>query len=190
MALASMFATVHRIVEDVGSPDEPDTYQAGWSILLNPDVLAGVFPVFLPWLALFVGAGVPIGAPPSAALQSILGEQGFGRGQGFAGTYDSTNGMQGGAIITAAQSQLSGSQNVTLIERVNGSGDADAYAFVLIVSPAQVVSLSALEAAVAAAKPGGVMFTVVEQDAWTWAEAENNWSADTMTWAATASTRP
>lgn len=137
-ALASMFETVYGIVADQGSPDDPENYQAGWSILLDPTALAAKFPLFLPWCALFIGAPVPIGAPAVAALPAILGEQGFARGQGFGGTYSSATGAEGGPIVTAAQSALLDTQAVTLLERTNANGEPDPYHFVIVVKTSEL----------------------------------------------------
>jgi hypothetical protein len=186
-ALAGMFETPYGVVADQGSPDEPADYQPGWGVLLDPTACASLFPLFLPWLALFVGAVVPIGTPESTALQAILAEQGFQRGTGFGGTYTTANGAQGGAIVTAAQSQLTGSQSVNLIERINAAGNPDPYHFVLVVLTSQVVSLAALTAAVQAVKPGGVMFTIIETTAWTIGEFETGYSTIALAEAAFAS---
>jgi hypothetical protein len=186
-ALGAMFETVFGIVADQGSPDEPDSYQAGWSILLNPTACAATFPLFLPWLALFVGAAVPIGASEGTALATILGEQGFARGQGFGGSYTSANGVDGGPVVTAAQSQLTGLQNVALIERINAAGNPDPYHFVIVVLTSQVVSVAALTAAVNAVKPGGVQWTLVETTSWTISELEADYSTISSIEAAFAS---
>lgn len=172
MALGAMFETVFAIVADQGSPDEAADYRAGWSLLLDPANCAAMFPVFLPWLGLFVGAGVPVGAPAAVALQTILGEQGFARGQGFGGSYDSTNGVAGGPIVTAAQSQLGGTQSVNLIERINAAGNLDPYHFVITVTASEVVDANALTAAVNAVKPAGVTWTLVQTSSWTISELE------------------
>lgn len=187
VALAGMFETVYSIVSDQGSPDVPDTYQAGWGALLDPTACAADFPVFLPWLALFVGAVVPIGAPPATALATILGEQGFARGQGYGGTFNSTDGMSGGPIVTAAQSQLTGTQNVTLLERTNAAGNPDAYWFILVVLTSQVVNATALTSAVNAVKPGGVQWTLVSTTTWIISEFETAYSTITLAEAAFAS---
>jgi hypothetical protein len=51
-------------------------------------------------------------------------------------------------------------------------------------------SATALTAAVNAVKPGGIMWQLVQSDAYTWSQAIHTWSADTMTWAQTTSTQP
>ena len=41
-----------------------------------------------------------------------------------------------------------------------------------------------------AAKPVGITFTVVVTDSFIWNEAIHTWSADTMSWQATATQQP
>jgi hypothetical protein len=185
-ALAQCFEETFGIVMDQGFPDDPD-WVPGYGPLLDVDACPTAF---LPFLAQFVGATIPVGASDAVARQVIRAESGMQRGTGFAGTYDSGTIPDGGAIVSAAQRNLSGTQSVTLLERLNAAGEPDAYAFVLVVKPGEVVSLSQLIADVSAAKPGGVMFAVTESDAWVWDEALHVWAADSMTWDASATTRP
>jgi Phage tail protein (Tail_P2_I) len=91
-ALAAMFEQVFAIVADQGSPDEPASYQAGWSTLLDPSTCPTAF---LPYLAQFIGASVPPGTEDATARAIIRSEQGFQRGTP-------------GAIVAAAQRFLTG----------------------------------------------------------------------------------
>ncbi len=125
-------------------------YIPGWSTLLDPNNCPDQF---LPFLAEFNGTTVPVGLDPTAARQKILNESGLQRGTA-------------GAIISAVQRNLIGSQSVTLIERVNDAGDPDAYFFIVIVRPEQVVSEQAVADAIHAIKPGGVMFHLILTDGW------------------------
>src|ERR1035441_1965687 len=138
-ALAAMFEEVYGIVADQGSPDVPASFTAGFSTLLDPTACPAQF---LAFCGAFIGVPIPPGADPVAARAQIIAEQNFGRGQGFAGSYTTANGSDGGAIVTAAQRFLSGSQSVTLLERVESDGTTpDAYHFVLIVLTAQVLDV-------------------------------------------------
>lgn len=184
-ALGEMFDPVYDIVSDQGYPDDPD-YVPGWSSLLDPDNCPAEF---LPYLAQFNGTVVPPGTDAVTARAIIKGESGMQRGTGIGGTYNSSTMPAGGSIVAAAQRNLTGTQSVTLIERMNGSG-ADAYSFILIVRPEEVLSATALTAAVNAVKPAGIVWTLVQIDAYTWVGATHNFSADTMSWAQTANTQP
>ena len=80
------------------------------------------------------------------------------------------------SIVAAAKRNLTGTQSAILIERVRPDGVADAYWFQLVVRPEELISQSALIASVDAVKPGGVMWLLVVQDGYTWAEAIKQWS--------------
>lgn len=186
-ALAAMFEQVFGIVWDQGSADEPDNFTAGWSTLLDPNACPDEF---LPYLGMFVGVFIPIGTDPDLARSLIKSEQGFQRGQGFGGVYDSTTIPAGGSIVLAAQRHLSGTQSIVLVERTASVGTPDAYHFILAVRPEQLLDATGLTNAVNAVKPAGIQWTLVQTDGWTWAEADGTWNADTMTWNETAIERP
>lgn len=181
-ALAAMFEQCYGLVADQGSPDEPASFTAGWSTLLDPSACpAG----FLPYCGMFVGSVVPPGTDEATARAQILAEQNFNRGTGFAGTYTSSNGAAGGAIVLAAQRFLSGTQSVGLVER-----SPDPYSAVVVCRPEEVIDQAQLEASVLAVKPAGIVIQFVFTDAYLWNQAIHTFSADTMTWSATASTQP
>ncbi len=114
-ALGNMYEQAWAITAPQGSPDQPATYAAGWSTLLNVDTC----PTFaLPWLGMLVGVFVPPNTSDAAARSLIRAEQGFQRGQGFGGTYSSSTlgsmpPANGGSIVVAAQNWLTGTQTVT-----------------------------------------------------------------------------
>lgn len=173
-ALASMFEGAYAIVEDIGSPDVPAGYSPGWSVLLDPTQCPAAF---LPYAGLFVGVVIPAGTSAATARALIQAEGGFTRGTP-------------GAIIAAAKVWLSGTQSVVLQERTAASGAVDPYHFILVVKPAEVIDATQLTAAVNAVKPAGVQWTLVQTNAFTWSSAIHTWSADTMTWAQSASVQP
>lgn len=170
-ALASMFEQVYGIVSDQGSPDEPSSYAAGWSTLLDPTACPEAF---LPYCGMFVGVVVPPGTDEATARAKIIAEQNFQRGTGFADSYTTSTIPAGGAIVGAAQRFLSGTQSVTLFERTASDGSTpDAYHFVLVVLTSQVIDAGQLTAAVNAVKPAGVQWTLIETATWTIAELES-----------------
>jgi P2-related tail formation protein len=172
-ALGSMFEQVFSIVADQGFPGDPN-YVPGWSTLLDPNNC----PTWaLPYLAQFVGVTVPPGTDDTTARSLIKAEAGLQRGTAA-------------AIITAAQRNLIGTQTVSLVERVAVNGSADPYFFQLTVRPEELISASALTQAVNNVKPAGVQWTLVITDAFTWNQAIHTFAADTMSFAATASTQP
>jgi hypothetical protein len=184
-AIGGLFDPVYGIVSNQGFPDDDD-YVPGWSVLLDPDNCPAQF---LPYLAQFNGTVVPPSTDEATARAIIKSEYGMSRGTGLGGTYTSSTYPAGGAIVAAAQRNLIGTQSVTLIERMNGSG-ADAYSFLLIVRPEEVISATAVTAAVNAVKPAGIVWTLVQSDSYTWVAAIHTFTADTMTWNQTANTQP
>jgi hypothetical protein len=131
-ALASMFEQVYGLVSDQGSPDEPASYTAGFSTLLDPTACPEAF---LPFCGMFVGVVIPPGTDEVTARAKIIAEQNFQRGTGFAGSYSTSTIPAGGAIVAAAQRFLVGTQSVVLQERTAANGSADAYHFVLVLRP-------------------------------------------------------
>lgn len=178
-AIAAMFEQVWGIVADQGSPDQPASYTAGWSTLLDPTVTT--YPSFT---GMFVGVQVPAGTPLAAARTLVQSEQGFGRGQGFGGTYTSGS-TGGGSMVAAVQANLSGNQQVTLIERT-GPGGSDPYHVLIIINPTQVISLPALTAAVNNVKPTGIQVSIVSTIGWTLAQLESSYATITLMEAAFA----
>jgi hypothetical protein len=185
-ALAQCFEGVFALAMDQGYPDDPD-YIPGWSVLLDVDACPTQY---LPYLAMFNGTQIPVGANDATARQIIRAEAGMQRGTGLGGAYTTATIPAGGAIISAAQRNLSGTQSVILLERTAADGTPDAYHFVLIVKPGEVVSVSALTADVTNAKPGGIQWTLVQTVGYTWSTAIHVWSADTFTWDLSATTQP
>lgn len=188
-SLGVMIDPVYTLVQDSGTDDGStatigtkdadgnlvtEGFEPGYSSLLDPSrcPLAS-----LPYLGQFVGVTVPTGADETTARSLVSAEAGLNRGTPA-------------SIIAAAKRNLTGTQSVTLIERVAPDGSARGYWFQLIVRPEELVSESALVSSVDAVKPGGVNWVLVQQDNYTWAEATGEWQADSMTWAATASTKP
>lgn len=154
VAYGSMAEQVFAIVQDVGSPDVPATFTAGWSTLLDPTSCPAEF---IPYGAQFVGVQIQPGTDQAVARAAWLAESGFSRGTPT-------------AIVSAAQQFLTGSQSCVLFER-QGTGDL-AYSFILVVRPEQVVSVTQLTAAVNAVKPAGITWELVQTDGWTIAGME------------------
>ena len=168
-ALAACFEEVYGIVADQGSPDVPASFTAGWSTLLDPTACPAQF---LAFCGAFIGVPIPPGADPVAARAQIIAEANFSRGQGFAGSYTTSTIPEPG-IVGAAQRFLTGTQSVTLIERVEYDGTTpDPYHFVLIVLTSEVLDVMQLTAAVNATKPGGIQWTLIQTSAWTITELE------------------
>ena len=168
-AVAACFEQVWGIVADQGSPDQPASYTAGWSTLLDPTVTT--YPSFT---GMFVGVQVPAGTPLAAARTLVQSEQGFGRGQGFGGTYTSGS-TGGGSMVAAVQANLSGNQQVTLLERT-----PDPYSVQIVINPTQIINLAALEAAVANVKPAGIVVTVTSTIGWVLFQMEASYATITL----------
>lgn len=133
-------------------------YFPGWSSLLDPNVCPDKF---LPYLAQFVGADVPLGLDSVTARAKVLAENALQRGTLV-------------AVTSATQRNLTGTKSVVLQERIDESGNANAYWFIVIVRPEEVISVESLIADVDNAKPGGVMWSLVQTDGWTILQMENS----------------
>lgn len=131
-------------------------YIPGWSSLLDPFNCPDQF---LAFLAQFNGTDVPIGLDPATARTKILSE-----GSQKRGTLAS--------ITSTIQRNLSGTQSVFIQERINPLGNPDAYWFVVVVKPEEVINVQALTDSVNAVKPGGVQWTLVQTDGWTISQME------------------
>lgn len=183
--IGAMFQQTASIAQDVGTDNtvgfdpaingfDVVPYTPGYGTIFNPSTCPAAD---LPFLGQFVGVEVPVGQDYPTALSLVTTEAGLQRGTPA-------------AIIAAAKRNLTGTQSVTLIERVRPDGVADAYWFILIVRPEECPSAANLTAAVNLVKPGGVMWQLVQQDAWTWAQASNQWQQDSMTWQQTTNQHP
>jgi hypothetical protein len=129
-AIGAMVDPLVTIISDVGIDDGTPTvgtydqfgalvttgYQAGYGALFNPSTVPLVDAEYL---AQYVGVQLPVGVDQPTAQSLILAESGFKRGTPA-------------SIIAAAKRHLSGTQSTVLLERVNATGNPDAYAFVLI----------------------------------------------------------
>lgn len=172
-ALAAMGEQLYSLIMDQGYADDP-TFQPGWSSLFNVLTCPAQF---LPYLAMFNGTQIPAGSSAAVARQVIQAESGMARGQGFAGSYSTATIPAGGAIISAAQRNLSGTQNVTLFERTAADGTTpDPYHFVLVVLTSQVVSATKLTTDVNNAKPGGVLWTLLQTSTWLISQLESTYA--------------
>jgi hypothetical protein len=184
LAVAPLFEAMWDLATDHGVDGDAD-YLPGFGVLFNvapqpgaPGYGAPVCPTAdLGYVGQFVGVQVPAGADDATARSLVLAEAGRNRGTPA-------------AVIAAAKRNLSGTQSVTLLERTAPDGTPHHGWFTLVVRPEEVISLSALTAAVNACKLSGLMWGVVQQDAYIWSSAIHTWAADTMTWAAASGTQP
>lgn len=131
-------------------------YFPGWSLLLDP---VNCPDTFLPFLAQFNGADVPLGSDSITARAKIISESGLQRGTLA-------------AVTSAVTRNLNGTQSLVIVERVDSLGDANAYWFIVIVRPEEVIDVNDLTDAVNSVKPGGVQWTLVQTDGWTITQME------------------
>lgn len=139
----------------IGTPVQLQ-YVPGWSILLDPNNCPGEF---LTFLGQFNGTVIPPGLDATTARAKIIGESAQHRGTTA-------------SVVSAVQRNLTGTQSVVIEERIDGSGNPNAYWFVVVVRPEEVISVQALTADVNAVKPGGVMWTLIQTDGWTISQME------------------
>lgn len=147
--LSAMFEQVFQIVADQGTPDDAANYQAGWSILLDPQRCPTEF---LPYLGMFVGVYVPPGTEDGTARGLITGEAGFNRG--------TLQAIQ--AAIERAQDTPDRSK-YAVVERTSLLG-ADAYHFLVVIDPRSLVTQgdgTQLKQFIDAIRPAGVRFDAV-----------------------------
>jgi len=169
-----MFDQVYDLVADVGSPDEPATYTAGWSILLDPTTCPEAF---LPFCGCFTGTVIAPGTDEATARAKILAEAGFNRG-------------------TLAAIQAAALRNLTtsfliVQERTAASGSPDPYHLVIGFRPADLLTTEQeLINACEAVKPAGIQITYVDSAGYTWDEAIHTWAADTLSWTSYFATQP
>ena len=158
-ALGALFQPIDDLVRD--SPDGP-----GWSSLLDIDRSPTDA---LPWLAQFVGVQLTPGLSDAQERAQIRAETGMQRGTVA-------------SIKAAAAKLLTGTQTVQLIERT-----PDPYSFTVITAADETPDPAAVEAALMAAKPAGLILnyngSVTGQ---TWAQLIANYS----TWAAVVAAFP
>jgi hypothetical protein len=147
----------------------------GWSSLLDANNCPASF---LPYLAQFNGTIVPAGLDTATARAKISSESAQQRGTL--------------ASVTAAVTRnlLSGAGAPTILERVDSTGAANAYWFVVVIQPtdlgvpAQTLinaslytgggPIQGLVDSVNAVRPGGVMWSLVIITGWTITQMENS----------------
>lgn len=168
-ALASMFEAVYSIVVDQGDPDVPDLYRPGWSVLLDPE---GCPSDFLPFLGQFIGVQVNPGDDPTDARARITERSPWKRGTLA-------------AMTTAAKANLTGSQQLVVLERTAANGTPDAYHMIFEFEAQQCPNVGLLIAAVEAVKPGGIQITYASTQGWAWNEATGEWGQDQFSWLST-----
>lgn len=119
--------------------DHPDG-RPGWSTVVDVDLAP---PTWLPWLGQFVGVRLPGDvSSPTARRRAIRDQASARRGTPA-------------ALAAAITATLRGSQRLELIER-----DGGAYRLTVRIYESEVVSLAAVEAAVASQKPAGIVAVI------------------------------
>lgn len=157
LTLCGAIGEMFQQVRDLGSPD-PDG-NPGWSQLLD---VTRCPTAYLPWLGQFVGVQVDTSLTDTQQRSQITNEAGMARGSLA-------------AIRGAAQKYLTGSRTVQILERVGG----DAYAFTVVTYTSETPDSAAVSAALAAAKPAGLVMTYEAVTGQIWAQLEANYA----TWA-------
>ncbi len=138
-------------------------YVPGWSTLLDP---VNCPAQFLPFLAQFNGTDIPVGLDAATARAKIIGESAQQRG-----TLS--------AVTSAITRNLSGTQFNMILERIDPTGAANAYWFIVVVRPTELISLQVLTDAVNAVKPGGVQWTLIQTAAWIISQLEAQFASIT-----------
>jgi P2-related tail formation protein len=124
-------------IDDYASDDTEG--QIGWSILVDVDRAPAKA---LPWLAQFVGVSLDQSLSEAAQRNQIKETAGFNRGTPA-------------AIIDATQRHLTGTKDVIMIERYQGS----AYKLYVATRTAQTPNPTITQADVVSQKPAGIVLT-------------------------------
>jgi hypothetical protein len=147
-AMAAMLEPIASLVLDVGSPDEPASYQPGWSVLLDPDQCPAQY---IPYGAQFVGVFIAPGTPEAEARAIWKARSGWWRGT-----------LQ--AIQSAVElAQATPDPTRYAIQERMGPLGPDAYHFMVAVDYTSLTTqgdTTQLVANITAIKPAGVQFTV------------------------------
>lgn len=144
-AAGALFDPTLEIVQETGS-DGTAGYLPGYGILFDPDECPAAW---LPYLGLFVGVKVPVGAPEAEARALVKAESGKERG-----TLKS--------IESAVSRSLTGSKAFQIVERCNAKGEEAGYHFLILVyEESELPSETILRENVNAVKPAGVFYTVI-----------------------------
>jgi len=161
-AIGSMTEPLMEVLEEEGYPDEPGWVPA-YGRIFDPETCP---PAFLSYLAMFVGAQIPIGTPEEEARQLVKAESGLERGTRASVESAITRALKVGAPFD-------------LIERTNPAGEPDPYWFLVVVNSADLVpegNPAKLEANVNGTKPAGLAWEVVQVDEAIWDEATLTWN--------------
>lgn len=144
-ALGALFDPVLEIAQETGTDGETG-YLPGYGKIFDPDECPAQW---LPFLGLFVGVKVPVGAPEAEARALVKAESGKERGSVK-------------AIESAVSRSMTGSKAFQIVERHNSKGEEDAYHFlILIYSESELPSETVLKENVNSVKPAGVFYTVI-----------------------------
>lgn len=135
-AIGRMLQPVDDLVSD--GEDFP-----GWSVLLD---VARCPYAYLPYLAQFVGARIPVGTPEEEARNLVRTPSGFRRG-----TKES--------LIAAAQKNLTGNKTVKVVERTSS-----AYALTVITRTAETPNPAITLQDILSQKPAGLVLTHIVSD--------------------------
>jgi hypothetical protein len=156
-ALTQATADVDRFASD--TDDGAGGTRTGWAILMDPDLCPAKG---LPFLGQLVGVQVPVGADETTARAIVKAHGGWGRGTPA-------------AITAAAKLTLTGAQHLTLTER-----DGSAYRVGVTTYAAETPDTAALQAAVNAALPAGLIATYTLLTGWLVSEMETEETAHTI----------
>lgn len=156
-ALTRATADVDLLASD--ADDGAGGIRPGWSILMDPDLCPAKG---LPFLGQLVGVIVPVGSDEATARAIVKAHGGWGRGTPA-------------AITAAGKLTLTGAQHLTLTER-----DGSPYRVGVTTYAAETPDTTALEAAVNAALPAGLVATFTLLTGWLVSEMETEESAQTI----------
>jgi hypothetical protein len=155
-SIGTMAQPVMEALEETGYEDEAGFVPA-YGVIFNPETCPHAY---LPYLGQFVGVAVPTGSTEAEARALVKAEAGLQRGTR--------------AAVEATIARVLGEGiSFAIEERTNNKGEASAWWFQVIVPKGH--SSTALKAAIEAAKPAGLMFSIVESEN-AWIEGGLKWS--------------
>lgn len=158
--IAAMFAEVESLAREDDDGNPP------WSQIMNPEIATSIYSLL--WVAQIAGVRVPVGMEIEDMREFIELAESRRRGTPA-------------YMAEIAQRYLTGLKTVVMFERVDGN----AYRLRITTRSDETPDPDAVEAALRAVKPAGIVLEYDAVDGVTWDEAIHTWnsiSASTLTW--------
>jgi Phage tail protein (Tail_P2_I) len=187
-SIGTMCEPLTLVIEDEGLDGEAG-YVPGYGKLFNPEECPGPY---LAYLGMYVGVPIPVGTSEAEARALIKAESGIARGTRA-------------SMESVIRRHLVPGASFSLIERRNLADEEDPYSFLVIIQGSKLnqswfatteswepqtgkwedpgTDTTDLEAAVNAAKPAGLVWSLILSESVPWLLFTGTWESQTTTWA-------